>query len=85
MRPARGASVPTHPDAVSSAGIGAEAAVPCGRVAVRCVLHPAHVVGCLPPLPPPFFAAGEEGGLRGGFSSVISSRGVEGVRGSLLC
>lgn len=51
MRPARGASVPTHPDAVSSAGIGAEAAVPCGRVAVLCVLHPAHVVGCLPPSP----------------------------------
>lgn len=52
-RPVRGACVPTHPVAVSFAGTGAEAAVPCGRVAVLCVLHPAHVVGCLP-LPPPF-------------------------------
>lgn len=56
VRPVRGASVPTHPDAVSSAGIGAEAAVPCGRVAVLCVLHPAHVVGCLPP-PPSIFCS----------------------------
>lgn len=56
VRPVRGASVPTHPDAVSSAGMGAEAAVPCGRVAVLCVLHPAHVVGCLPP-PPSIFCS----------------------------
>lgn len=56
VRPVRGASVPTHPDAESSAGMGAEAAVPCGRVAVLCVLHPAHVVGCLPP-PPSIFCS----------------------------
>lgn len=54
----RGACVPAHPVAVSFAGIRAKAALPCGRVAVLCVLHPAHVVGC--PVPPSIFAAGEE-------------------------
>lgn len=49
-RPLRGACVPTHPVAVSFARIRTEAAVPCGRVAVLCVLHPAHVVGCSSPL-----------------------------------
>lgn len=61
-RPVRGAYVPTHPVAVLCRH-WAEAAVPCGRVAVLCVLHPAHVVGCLPHPPTPLqFAAGEEGG-----------------------
>lgn len=59
-RPVRGACVPIHPVAVSFAGVRTEAAVPCGRVAVLCVLHPAHVVGCS--LPPSIFSAGEEGG-----------------------